>query len=312
MKSYLLFIVVMVVLAVTFIARGAAVKGDAPAVGNPAVGNKDARPLAPDWRRLGVERDLSGWETWLGRPHASVQGIDLPRDDKGQYVGVIGLDRDPKKVFSVVEEDGAPAIRISGEIFGALTSKEEFENFRLKLEFKWGDEKFEPRTKARRDSGLLYYCVGPHGGSGGNSRAWMQSHEFQIQEQDCGDYWSVADAIADVEGEVATVEVKHKAVQYKPGAERITIPNAEKLTQKRAVKLLDNEKPVGEWNTVEIICVGGTCRHFMNGKENLVLTNSRRVVDGNEVPLTKGRIQLQSEGAEIFFRNIMVQPELTK
>jgi len=274
-----------------------------------ATGQRERAPTS-DYRRVGGERDLSGWETWLGRPHASVQGVDLPRDDKGQYVGVVGLDRDPKNVFSVVEVDGAPAIRISGEIFGALTSKEEFENFHLKLEFKWGDEKFEPRTKAARDSGVLYHCVGPHGGSGGGSRAWMQSQECQIQEKDCGDYWSVADAIADVQAEPLTIDGKHKTVRYTPGAATWTIPNTEQLTQKRAIKSVGAEKPTGEWNTVEIICVGGTCRHIINGVENMVLTNSRRIVDGKEVPLTKGRIQLQSEGAEIFFRNIMIHPHL--
>jgi hypothetical protein len=40
----------------------------------------------------------------------------------------------------------------------------------------------------------------------------------------------------------------------------------------------------------------------------MVLTGSRQVVDGKEVPLTKGRIQLQSEGAEVFYRNIALRP----
>jgi hypothetical protein len=263
------------------------------------------------WRPLFNGKDLSGWETWLGRPHPSVQGIDLPKDEKGQYVGVVGLNKDPKHVYSVVEVDGAPAIRISGEIFGALTSTEEFENYRLKFEFKWGDEKFEPRTKAMRDSGILYYCVGPHGGSGGGSRAWMQSHECQIQEHDCGDYWSVADAMADVQAVPTVVDGKNKTVIYTPGAEIWTIPNSE-LTQKRAIKSTDNEKPTGQWNTVEIVCVGGAARHLINGMENMVISNSRRMVGDQPEPLTKGKLQLQSEGAEIFYRNIMIRPELAK
>ena len=274
---------------------------------------KPERAQSSNWRPLVPGRDLSGWETWLGRPHASVQGIDLPRDEKGQYVGVVGLNKDPKKVFSVVEVDGAPAIRISGEIFGALTSKEEYENYRLRFEFKWGDEKFEPRTKAMRDSGILYHCNGPHGGSGGGSRAWMQSHECQIQEHDCGDYWSVADAIADIEGEpIATEQGKQKAIIYKPGGQKWTLPDTQRLTQKRAVKSADNEKPTGEWNTVEIICIGGTARHVINGVENMVITDSRHMVDGKALPLTKGRLQFQSEGAEVFYRNIMIRPELSK
>jgi hypothetical protein len=114
MRSYLVFIVVIVILAVAFIARG----GEVPAA-----------TQANEWKPLFNGRDLAGWETWLGRPHASVSGVDVPKDEKGAYTGVVGLNNDPKKVFSVMTEDGAPAIRISGEIFGALTSTDEFEIF---------------------------------------------------------------------------------------------------------------------------------------------------------------------------------------
>ncbi len=54
--------------------------------------------------------------------------------------------------------------------------------------------------------------------------------------------------------------------------------------------------------------VGHTSVHIVNGKVNMILTNARRNVDGKEVPLTKGKIQLQSEGAEVFYRNIAVRP----
>src|ERR1700722_4982491 len=75
----------------------------------------------PGWTSLFNGKDLDGWDTWLGKPH------------KGKEV--IGLNKDPDKVYSVVEADGKPAIRISGEIWGALTSKLEFENYALTLEF---------------------------------------------------------------------------------------------------------------------------------------------------------------------------------
>ena len=84
--------------------------------------------------------------------------------------------------------DGKPAIRISGEIFGALTSKDEFENYHLKLEFKWGEKKWPPREKAVRDSGLLYHCVGPQGGQSGKAPSGCSRWKCQIQEKDCGDF----------------------------------------------------------------------------------------------------------------------------
>src|SRR5262249_14289900 len=70
----------------------------------------------------------------------------------------------------------------------------------------------------------------------------------------------------------------------------------------------DNEKPRGRWNKLELICVGQTGVHVVNGTVNLVLTNIRRVVDGKEEPVSRGRIQLQSEGAEVYYRNIRLRP----
>ncbi len=71
---------------------------------------------------------------------------------------------------------------------------------------------------------------------------------------------------------------------------------------------LFNGKDLAGWDTIELLAVGGTCVHRVNGKTNMVLTNARQVVDGKEVPLTRGKIQLQSEGAEVFYRNIAVRP----
>jgi hypothetical protein len=69
-----------------------------------------------------------------------------------------------------------------------------------------------------------------------------------------------------------------------------------------------NEKPLGEWNTIELLCYEGTSVHVINGVVNMINTNSHMLVDGREVPLTKGVIQLQSEGAEIYYRNIQIRP----
>ena len=57
-----------------------------------------------------------------------------------------------------------------------------------------------------------------------------------------------------------------------------------------------------------LFCVGGTCVHAVNGKVNMVMTNSRQKVDNKEVPLTKGKVQLQSECAEVYYRKIYWRP----
>ncbi len=238
-----------------------------------------------DWTQLFNGKDLSGWDTWLGRPY------------KGKEI--IGLNKDPKKVYTVVTKDGKPAIRISGEVFGALTSKKKYENYHLKLEVKWGEKKWPPRANAKRDSGLLYHCVGKQGVAG---TFWMESQECQIQEGDCGDYWSVAGPLVDVQG-------KRKGdrgpVTYEKGGKTYTVPS--KGVPRRIIRSHLNEKK-NAWNTIELLAVGGTSVHVVNGEVVMVLTKSRRKVDGKDVSLTSGKLQLQSEGAEVFYRNIAIKP----
>lgn len=264
---------------------------------------------AQEWRSLFNGKDFSGWETWLAKPHRSSQVPGLRRNDKGEYLEPVGLDKDPTNVYSVVMVDGEPAVRISGEIWGALTTKEEFGNYHLRFEVKWGERKWPPREKTVRDSGVLYHCVGPHGAGSG---AWMKSFESQIQENDFGDFHSVAGVIVDVEADV----VRGRRKDPKTGQEREVITKAtfrkggEKLVgwTSRIIRNPLSEKPHGEWNVVDIYCFGATAVHVNNGKVNMVLTNLRHKVDGREVPLTKGRIQFQSEAAEVFFRRIEIRP----
>ncbi len=91
-------------------------------------------------------------------------------------------------------------------------------------------------------------------------------------------------------------------LQYRKGAEKVT------GVARRIWKDPDNEKPTGEWNVVEILCFGQTSVHVVNGKVTMVLTGHRQKTGNQEVPLTKGRIQIQSEAAEIYWRNIQVRP----
>ena len=244
-------------------------------------------------------KDLGGWETWLGRPHKTVDVPGLARDAQGEYAGPVGLNQDSRGVFSVVEVDGKPAIRISGEIWGALTTKDDFENYHFKAEFKWGSKKWVPWQERPRDSGLLYHATGPHGAGGGY---WMRSFELQIREQECGDFWSIDRVRVDVEAEPRKPAEPLGELVYKKGAPALV------GTTRRILKLADAEKAAGEWNTVELYCSGGTSVHVVNGRPVLVLRGLRQRVDGRETPLTKGRIQLQSEGAEIYYRGMSIRP----
>ena len=45
----------------------------------------------------------------------------------------------------------------------------------------------------------------------------------------------------------------------------------------------------------------------MNGHVVMILRNSRYVTDGKSVPLIKGKIQIQSEAAEVFYKDIRIK-----
>jgi len=242
--------------------------------------------------------DLNGWYTYMKSPEPTSEVSGLERNDSGVYLEPIGLNQDPLNVFTVVEEDGEPAIRISGEVFGILVTEQEFEDYHLKLEFKWGDEKFPPREQLKMDSGILYHSVGEEGAWGD---VWMKSLECQVQETDCGDYISVDTVMVDIP---AYQSEEDNSFYFHPDSSLVT------FSPERAYCEFyrDNENPMGEWNSMEIYTVGGSSVHLVNGKPNMKVMNSRHIVNGKEVPLTKGKIQLQSEGAEIYYRNIELTP----
>ncbi|MBI1224236.1 MAG: DUF1080 domain-containing protein [Bacteroidetes bacterium] len=245
------------------------------------------------WRQLFNGANLEGWDTYLGPQFPAV-------GDDRTGVEPIGLNIDPKHVFTVTEIDDAPAIRVSGEQFGGISTKEEFENYHLRLDFKWGKHKFHPKENAKMDSGVLYHAMGEHGADYG---FWMQSQEFQVQEGDTGDYWGVAGAVMDV----PAIRKDEKDWMYDPEG-LLQVFRDKTPVGRHCIKNPDNEKPTGEWNTLDLYCFGGTAVHMVNGKVVMVLYNSRRPVDAGFEPLTKGKIQLQSEGAEIYFRNIWITP----
>lgn len=261
-------------------------------------GSTLASPQREDeWTPLFNGSNFEGWETFLGRPHRS---SDLPgsRNAKGEYVDPIGTGRDPKRVFSIVAIDGAPAIRVSGEIYGALTSREEFSDYHLRFDVKWGTRRWPPREDAVRDTGCCYHAVGPHGASYG---FWMQSCEFQIMEGDCGDFYSLAGVIVDVDAILRDPADPKSDAFYRAGAPRI------RGHVRRIVKSADYERQGGDWNTLELYCLGQRSIHVVNGHPVMKLSAIRHRVDNREAPLDRGRIQLQSEGAEVFFRNVAIR-----
>ncbi len=152
----------------------------------------------------------------------------------------------------------------SGRPTGYLKTTAAYENYKLELEWRW------PEGTERGNSGVLVHVTTPN-----ELGQWPKSIEAQLYTGNAGDFWAIGTTL--------------------------TIPDMEKRKKgRRHVNLTDDsEKPIGQWNKMEI-----TCR----GKEILVHVNGDLVNHATESSDTKGRIALQSEGRPIHFRNITLTP----
>ena len=208
-------------------------------------------------------------------------GKDLAQFDT--FIPGSGLNADPNHVFSV--ENGT--VHVSGKEMGYFITKQEFKNYYLRAEFKWGEGTFAPRAGQARDSGILYNIQGP-------DKVWPRSVEFQINEGCTGDFWMTDGA----------------ALTGKDGT-RLTGPPGGGLKFDRFNKgefknvtgwrdpTNEVEKPHGQWNVVELVNRDGHLWQYVNGK----LAN-----EGTDAFPASGKILFQSEGAEVFFRNIKLFP----
>ena len=242
-------------------------------------------------------KDFKGWYTYQRKPEPSsiVKGLKMTN---GRYVEPIGLNKDPLNVFTVVQKDGKPAIRISGETFGILVTDKAYENYHLTMEFKWGEAKYPPRKSKKRDSGILYHSIGKEGVRG---ETWMRSVEYQVQEGDVGDLWCVDSTTTQVRAKRS----KNKNFRYDSTA---SFQSIDMRGNRFCKKSIDNEKENGEWNRIDIYAFGRESVHIINGKKNMHLFDIGHIINGKVVPLAKGKIQIQSEGAEIYYRDIKIRP----
>jgi len=252
-------------------------------------------PPKSEWTSLFNGRDFTHWDKFL---------VSATGD------GTLATNVDPKGVFTVTNVDGEGAIHVSGEVYGAITTRAEFTNFHFRVQFKWGPARWGDRARVGRDSGILYSGIGqPNPRTG-----WLTSIENNIMEKGVGQWWSVNGAVIDCEGEWITAEnelyVPYKKegpgernIVWRAGSPRLTATAANGITPP-----FDVEQVFGNWNTVEVVFWGGNCLHLLNGHVNLVAVNPR-YQNGNEWrPLTRGKIQLQSEGGEVYYRRAEVRP----
>ncbi len=228
-------------------------------------------------------KDLSGLSTWL-------------KDTKRE---------DPRKVFRVTDEG---TLHITGDGFGYVATLDEYRDYHLTVEYKWG--KKTDGGKFVRNSGILLHATGPDGGANGT---WMSCIECQLAQGCVGDLIVIRGK--DKDGKVIPVSLKaetalgtDKRPRWKEGGEVKEFTKGQLWWHKHEAgfkELIDTrgkddvESPLGEWTKVECLCKGATIEIRVNG------TTVNKAFD---VFPAAGKILLQTEGFEIDFRRFEVKP----
>lgn len=235
-------------------------------------------------------KDLTGLYTWLRDTHYE----------------------DPRKVFTV--HDGL--LHISGDGYGYVTTKDEYKDYHLIAEWKWGPRTWGNRKDRTKDSGILVHCTGPDGSGG----AWMAAHEAQIIQGGCGDLLVVGGKYADgssipmsltcqLRTDASGKVYKDKnGVYWKKGGPKQTFHSGRINWYGRDADWKDVlgfrgkedvESPDGEWNRMEVTC---------DGDHILVYVNGVNVNEGFAAQPSQGKLIFQTEMAEIIFRKIELWP----
>jgi len=253
-----------------------------------------------EWTPL-LDKNLSNWETYLSYRHKLDYNGKIPTDAQGNEIAPLGYNPKGQQVFTVIEEKGEPILKVSGEVYGCVYTKQEYENYHLKLKYKWGQKKSDPRKNLLKDSGVLYHSIGEAGKD--YWRAWMLSQEFQIMEGHTGDYWAIANSAIDIRAFMPEGTMNPVADAQQPF---ISIGSGAPYGG-FCLRSENRESKISDWTEIELICFAGKSLHVVNGQVVMLLQNSRYVVNGRTVPLTKGKIQIQSEAAEVYYKDIQLK-----
>ncbi len=257
------------------------------------------------WQSL-LDSDLSHWRVYQSYQHTNDFRGRAPVDADGEKIPPIGYDKNLYDLFTVTEEAGEPVLRVSGQTYGCVISNQSYRNYHLRLQVKFGQKRWEPRLEKALDSGLLYHSVGDAGVDYWLS--WMRSFEFQVMqsgttEGNSGDFWSIAGSKADIK--ISRPDPEKRTYYYDPEGEWLTV-GSRGVTNFCGTE--DHNSPEGEWTTLELICYEGQSLHIVNGEVVMALKNLRYTAEGGDVPLVEGRLQLQSEAGEVFYKGIEIRP----
>lgn len=248
-----------------------------------ALGVGGPAPADEGWTPLFNGEDLTGWYTFLQKH---------------------GRNRDPDRVITI--EDGMIRLykhaRDGDEVvMGYIGTEREYGDYHLRWQYRWGTKKFRPRHELKRDAGLYYHIQG-------EDAVWPRSLQYQIQQTDVGDLLALYGLQLDT---WVDPETRGEPQATYLGPDEGGVPAVLGGQGIGYQKRLPGEFEVEGWNTGEIVVEGDATTHVLNGH---VVNRGRhvRLVDpdkpGESTPITRGRIALEIEAAEMDFRNVEIRP----
>jgi hypothetical protein len=198
-------------------------------------------------------------------PPATAREMSVPLFNEKDFSGFTFCMKDhadPAQTWSVTNG----VIHCTGTPTGYLRTTQTYSNYFLTVE--WRFVKIAPKAD---NSGILVHIQSP-------DKVWPQCVQVQGKHERQGDLFLMAGA---------------ESVEHKGKDANTPIPFRSELIAQSA------EKPVGEWNKFETICLHGKVEAFINGKFLNEVT---------ECSIDSGYIGIQSEGAEIEIRSILYTP----
>jgi len=236
-------------------------------------------------------KDFTGWYTW--------------EKDTGY--------EDPRQIFTYTPEG---ILRISGDGWGGLTTNDEYHDYHLVMEYRWGTETHQSRVKAARDSGILVHCIGDDGtlgASGDKKGPWMASIECQIIEGGVGDILVLP--TTNFDGTKNEVHLTVEATRDRDGEPIYKKGAPEELFHSARINWWgrdedwqdvvgfrgkhDVDSPGQEWTTLEVYAKGDELTYVVNG---IVVNRATKCVP------SKGKLLVQTECAEMFVRKFDLLP----